>query len=264
MRKIVFFDIDGTLVDDATQAIAESTPGAIAALRRQGHLAVLNTGRPYLHIDPRVLSWQWDGWVCACGMQVWAEGKRLHAAAPSLEVCCRTRDLARACGLDVIYETEQGFVKDGPWGEISRREVNRLEARGREVLYDPCFPEFRFLKLVTFDHGNADQVRFRREAERDFFIIDRGDGMLELTLRGNTKSTGISILLDYFGLSRSDAFAFGDSTNDLTMFGCVGTGVAMGGSPEALVREAAFVTDTTLADGIRNGLVQLGLIPGKF
>lgn len=52
MKKIVFFDIDGTLIDDATQTLPESALEAVAALRRQGHLAILNTGRPYSHIDP--------------------------------------------------------------------------------------------------------------------------------------------------------------------------------------------------------------------
>ncbi|MFR8332070.1 MAG: hypothetical protein ACLU9S_06685 [Oscillospiraceae bacterium] len=42
---------------------------AVAALRRQGHLAILNTGRPHSHIDPRVLALTWDGFVCGCGME---------------------------------------------------------------------------------------------------------------------------------------------------------------------------------------------------
>ena len=45
MGKIVFFDIDGTLVDNATQVIPDSTVKALAQLRQAGHLAVLNTGR---------------------------------------------------------------------------------------------------------------------------------------------------------------------------------------------------------------------------
>lgn len=68
MKKIVFFDIDGTLIDDATQTLPESALEAVAALRRQGHLAILNTGRPYSHIDPRVLQGTWDG--CVCGLSL--------------------------------------------------------------------------------------------------------------------------------------------------------------------------------------------------
>ena len=35
MRKIVFFDIDGTLVDDATQILPDSAGRAVEALREQ-------------------------------------------------------------------------------------------------------------------------------------------------------------------------------------------------------------------------------------
>ena len=45
-KKIVFFDIDGTLVDEKTHDIPESTRKAIRELRANGHLAFINTGRP--------------------------------------------------------------------------------------------------------------------------------------------------------------------------------------------------------------------------
>ena len=63
MKQIVFFDIDGTLIDDDTQILPDSACEAVAALRRQGHLAILNTGRPHSHIDPRVLALIWDGFA---------------------------------------------------------------------------------------------------------------------------------------------------------------------------------------------------------
>ena len=43
--KVVFFDIDGTLIDPKTDfKIPESAMGAIRKLQRAGHLAVVNTG----------------------------------------------------------------------------------------------------------------------------------------------------------------------------------------------------------------------------
>lgn len=35
MKQIVFFDIDGTLIDDDTQILPDSACEAVAALRRQ-------------------------------------------------------------------------------------------------------------------------------------------------------------------------------------------------------------------------------------
>ena len=45
-RCMLFFDIDGTLIDPKTDfKIPESAMGAIRKLQRAGHLAVVNTGR---------------------------------------------------------------------------------------------------------------------------------------------------------------------------------------------------------------------------
>lgn len=53
--------------------------------------------------------------------------------------------------------------------------------------------------------------------------------MTEAVLQGSSKSTGIRLLLQHFGLCPQDAVAFGDSTNDIPMFQCVSTPIAMGG-----------------------------------
>ena len=43
---VVFFDIDGTLVDDGSQVIPASAVEAVKQLRLNGHTPVVNTGRP--------------------------------------------------------------------------------------------------------------------------------------------------------------------------------------------------------------------------
>ena len=58
---VVFFDIDGTVVDEETQLIPESTVRAVEKLRENGHIAVVNTGRPLSHIDPRVRQLDFSG-----------------------------------------------------------------------------------------------------------------------------------------------------------------------------------------------------------
>ena len=41
---VVFFDIDGTVVDYETQIIPESAAEAIRLLKKNGHLPIVNTG----------------------------------------------------------------------------------------------------------------------------------------------------------------------------------------------------------------------------
>ncbi|WP_418290141.1 HAD family hydrolase, partial [Massilicoli timonensis] len=44
-KRVIFFDVDGTLVDGATGIVAESTKQALQALRKAGHILCLATGR---------------------------------------------------------------------------------------------------------------------------------------------------------------------------------------------------------------------------
>ncbi|MFR0733015.1 MAG: HAD hydrolase family protein [Oscillospiraceae bacterium] len=136
-----------------------------------------------------------------------------------------------------------------------------MAAKGIPVTLDPDRPDFTFEKLVVFDLGQADMTRFQAEAGRDFTLIDRGGGMTEAVLLGNSKSTGIHRILDHYHLSREAAFAFGDSANDLPRCSnAVATPIAMGGSPPAVQQAAVYTTGTVLENGIQQGLRHFGPI----
>ena len=44
-RKLIFFDIDGTIIPEDTGVIPESTKEAIKKAKENGHLVFINTGR---------------------------------------------------------------------------------------------------------------------------------------------------------------------------------------------------------------------------
>lgn len=262
MRKIVFFDVDGTLVDNPTQVIPESAARAISQLRRNGHLAVVNTGRPPEHIDPRILALGFDGVIAGCGMWVQAEGRVIHCADLTSEDCARARDLVRQCRMECFFEAPHGLILCGGLERSPEvvHEVQNILDRGLTVTEENGVEPIFFHKLVTYDRPDSDPERFVREISRDFDVIDRGSGMKEMVPKGNSKSTGMARILAHFGLTREDAVAFGDSTNDLPMFACVKTAVAIGGGDPRLLAKADLVTDPVLSDGVANGLMRLGLI----
>ena len=44
-KKIIFFDIDGTLIGEESHVMLESTKKAIRKARENGHICIINTGR---------------------------------------------------------------------------------------------------------------------------------------------------------------------------------------------------------------------------
>ena len=260
---VVFFDIDGTIVDDRTQKIPESTVRAVARLREGGHIPVINTGRPYSHIDPRVRAMAFSGFVCGCGMEVILDGKYLYENYPDTALCTLVRDTVRDCRMQVLYETRDGAILTD--GELSTHrfevmEVNRMKKKGFEVKEIDSLPQPSFMKLVTFDGPGCRHEEFKARMEPYYTCIERGYTMLELVKKGCSKAKGMEILLSALGASREEAFAIGDSTNDLPMFEMARHTVCMGGGMEELKARAEYITAPVLEDGIEKALQHYGLI----
>lgn len=260
---VVFFDIDGTIVDEDTQQIPLSTIRAVERLGENGHVAVVNTGRPYSHIDPRVRAMAFGGWVCGCGMEIRLNGRWLVRSAPDLALCRYVRDSVRECGMQVLYETDDGAIlTDGPLSvhPTAELEVRRMREKGFAIREIDSLPQPCFMKLVTYDWPGCRREEFLRRMEPYFTCIDRGNTMLELVLKGCSKAGGMERLLDHLGVGKADALAIGDSTNDLPMFLAAGHTACMGGGMAELKAHAEFITDTVLKDGIEKALAHFHLL----
>lgn len=259
---VVFFDIDGTVVDDATQAIPQSAIDAVAELKEQGHIAVVNTGRPYGNVDERVRNMPFSGFICGCGMELYLNGEWLYKREPSPEVCRYVVDSARECGMQVVYEGPEGLCADGEHstGRESVFELKRMGEKGFPICQIDDLPRPRFVKFVTHDAPGCDREGFLKRMEPHFSVIIRDGTMVEYVLKGCSKAGGMEEVLRILGESREHTYAIGDSTNDLTMFAVAKHTAAIGDGSEALKEKADFITGKVMEDGIETALKHFGLI----
>ena len=259
---VLFFDIDGTLVDNASQVLPESTVRAIGALRSAGHVAIVNTGRPYSHIDPRVRALPCAGWVCSCGMEIRLEEKWLLRRDLGREMSRWVMEQVRKFNMQVIYEIEGGFLLDGEYSSLERigRECRKLEGFGCSVWQTRDMEAPVIIKFVTFDGPNSRHPEFIAAMEPYFTCMERGKTMVEYVLKDYSKAAGMALVMQQLGVDPADSLAFGDSTNDISMFRAAGKGICMGDGMEEAKANAHYVTDTVLGDGIEKALIHFGLI----
>lgn len=259
---VIFFDIDGTLVDNATQILPESTVRAISALGEKGHIPIVNTGRPYSHIDPRVRALPCVGWVCGCGMEIRLQDQWLVKKTMGKALSRQVMDAVRAYDMQVIYEIAGGFMLDGKQSTLDRiaLESRRLEKNGCFVRQSAELPCPDIMKFVTFDGPNSRHREFVEAMQPHFTCIERGKTMVEYVLSGCSKAKGMELVLDQLGVAKTDSLAFGDSTNDITMFRAAGRGICMGDGMDEAKAAADYVTDSVLGDGIEKALRHFGLI----
>lgn len=75
-RKILFFDVDGTIVT-SDHVVPESARAALKKAQSAGHILIINTGRPFRHIEPQIRALGFDGFICSIGGHILLDGKDL-------------------------------------------------------------------------------------------------------------------------------------------------------------------------------------------
>ena len=260
--KLIFFDIDGTIID-WTGYIPESAIRAIHASRAEGNLCVINTGRPYSHIDPRVKAIGFDGFVCSCGQHLVLNDEVISHVDFEPELGREIIKEARRCRMDVVYEAEHGIWFDMTHDnelEIVSATRDQFAQRGFNVNQSVDTPDFRFDKLCAFVREDSDTKPFLTFMEERGSIIYREGSMLEITRRGYSKESGLKQMIALLGVSMEDCYAIGDSTNDLPMLRSVPHSVAMGNAPDEVKAAAEYVTLPLHEDGIKVALQHYQLI----
>lgn len=251
-RKIMFFDIDGTLMEDSpTHFVPKSTETALRLAREAGNLLFVNTGRPVINVDADVRVLGFDGYICGCGTYIECGGKEVFYHTNDKALCRETVQLVRDCDCAPLYERRDAFFFDPQTRDLpfirSIRDTFRMQEKNVWRSADDA--DFSFDKFVIAYDEQSNLERFKAGIAPHFDYIDRGWGFGEMVPRPFSKQTGMEYVLRYYGLQKSDAYAIGDSLNDLPMFAGAGTSIAMGNG-EMLIPYADYVTDDLWHDGI--------------
>ena len=259
---VIFFDIDGTLVDEKTQQLPQSACDAVCALVERGHIPVVNTGRPYSHLDPRIRALPFAGWICAGGQEILLQGKWLKKEAIPEQWLPEVIRQVREHGLQVVYEADGGFYLDETHPYVHPEIEFQCSLMRRNGCYTRNLGdgiEHPFVKFCTFDAPGGRRMEFTAAVEDRFVCIQRR-GMIELLVKGNSKAAGLQRVLQELGCPVEDTMALGDSANDLPMFAAVGVSVCMGGGAPEAKAAATYVTDEVLDNGLANALRHYGIL----
>lgn len=256
MRKIVFFDIDGTIMEDSPEHIIhESTIKALNLAKEAGHLLYINTGRPVCNVDDDIRSLGFDGYICGCGTYIECEGEEILYHTVDKNLCTKMTELIRCCNASPLYERRDGIFFDFNARQMSIVDSIRksFKSQGKNVDRSIEDDDFSFDKFIVCFDKKSNINKLRNEIEKHFFWIDRGTGFAEIVPIGYSKATGIEMILRHYNIDKSNSYAIGDSLNDLPMFEAVGTSIAMGNG-EKLIPYADHVTDDICSNGIYNAM----------
>lgn len=246
MRKLIFFDIDGTLTGITKPGhIYESTKEAIKRLVENGHFVALATGRAAFRAREFQKEIGIPNMVCEGGNQIVINDETI-SYEPLDQVLMRTiyhEALEKKIGVAVAledsrirYSPNRQFIEEA--GDIH----GFMEVRCKEDLQLKETDTIRRLFLTLKkgqDISNLDQVGMMHYGEDAFCIIEPDD-----------KYKGIRKVVEYFHEDERNVVVFGDGLNDRKMFQDAPFAIAMGNAIPELKELADYITEDSDHDGI--------------
>lgn len=276
MQKILFFDIDGTLVGFDGK-MSPSTMEVLRAARAKGHKIFLCTGRSLNQIYDYLLDFGFDGIVAAAGGYVEYQGEIIFHDVFGEKLIEDTFEKIAYSGTAMLVQNKAASVTTTDWGNtflnIFAGQIgsNKLEdnptlsklvvdddvagyarkyADMESIIYCKCPYTIPELEQMLDDQLEITPSSFKEP--------DPYSG--EITLKRTNKATGMQKVLDALDATREDTIAFGDGANDIDMLHFAGTGVAMGNAQDCAKKAADMITDDIREDGLRRAMEQLKLI----
>lgn len=254
--KIVFFDIDGTLLDE-DKRVPPDAAEAVRRLKASGVEPVIATGRAPYFIREVADELGIESWVSLNGGYVVYKGKELHHQTIPLADLEQLVDLSGRNGHALVFEGKDWFYSNREDDSFLFESVDSLKVP--RPGYDPDFWKKEGVYQVFLHCENHEEQAYQDALTELRFVRWHAKAM-DVLPRNGSKAEGIQALLAALGLTPADAVAFGDGLNDKEMLELVGLGIAMGNSHPELLPYADHVTTRVEEGGVRNGLVHAGLL----
>ena len=264
-KGIVFFDVDGTLIDWTKGILVptKATKSAIEKLRENGYLTILATGRPRNCIDKGILDLGLQGYIGSNGAYIEMDNKvLLNEAIDNKELIELLDFLEQNNILYVLEGQEKNYVLDMNNQKILDFIENvKLNKDNFTDKWSKENVKTSKLLAIPYDENSFDLVcKEYNEKGYNFMSSISNGGFFEIYKAKYSKGYGVERLLDLLNISRENAYAFGDGENDIEMFQVVKHGIAMGGHNERLTEYAYDFTEDVPNEGIEKGLKKLNLI----
>ncbi|WP_085524126.1 Cof-type HAD-IIB family hydrolase [Tuberibacillus sp. Marseille-P3662] len=255
-QPIVFFDIDGTLLDE-DKNIPDTTRQAVYDLQKKGVITAIATGRaPFMFADVR-RELNIDSFISFNGQYVVHKGEAVFKNPMHFEDLGELHQKAMGGDYPLAFLSSHKAAVTHDQHPFIMKSFNSLKL-------DP--PDYD--KTFHHDHEIYQALIFCEEGEDigAFQAIDAFDYVrwhrysMDVVPTGGSKAIGIQSLLDNLGIDRRNTIAFGDAMNDIEMLSFVENGVAMGNGQPQVKDVAKHVTTHVSDNGIYNGLKHLGLL----
>ena len=255
MKGLVFFDLDGTLLNKKGQVDLEVIE-AIQQLKDNGYEPLLATGRSPIEVLEVIQSTNIHSGVFMNGQVVIFKGEQLiHHEIPK-ETIDKLLQIAKENehGMTCYNVNAFKIIETVPFAQEAYRYIHTPTP---DVV--PAFYKEQVVNMILLlSRDNNDEVY--QQAFPELRFIRNFPYALDIITAGNSKATGIRALIYTLNHPSITTYAFGDGANDLEMFQEVDFSIAMGNAIPLLKEKADYVSTDHDKGGVIQGLKHYHLI----
>ncbi len=261
-KKIVFFDIDGTIYN-FFKGIPEDTMVAIKQLKENGHIPVICTGRTKCMIYPEHLAPGFDYILGGAGTYVELQGKEVFYYEIEKDRLDKLADGFVKNGFIPVAEGRDHLYIGEDWTGILERNKRILDIYYQKIP-DCILPvktgQINASKISGVFTDRSNPEKMYEEFKDEYSFVYHKNQLFEAIPKPFNKATGIEMMINKLGIDRENTYAFGDSFNDIDMLQYVKYGCAMENSDPEIFELVKYRTKRYDEGGITHGLKMFGLI----
>lgn len=254
--KIIFFDVDGTLVDMKTKVASAVTINTLRNLRSNGYKICLATGRSPMSL-PTLGDVKFDAYLTYNGSLCYIDETVIFSNPISKSDIQNTLLNAKRLGKPVALATNSILSANGADQDL----IDYYGFAHQEVFIDSNF-EARVDEAVyqIMMGGRRSDYPSILKGSTNIKIAAWWDRAVDIIPKNGGKGTGVKAILNHFNLSPSQAMAFGDGDNDIELFQAVEASVAMENASDTLKAVAFDMCEHVSDNGVHKYLLEKGFI----
>ena len=268
--KILFTDLDGTLLDDNKDISAEDL-SAIRKMIEAGHKFVMTTGRPLTSVKKLAEKYGFmeagfylvsfnGGLIYDCGAK-----KPILTRRISVDDVKFIMDAAFSLGMhahtyagDLVvseHETEQ-LKTYCRLMQMDYVVVSDIREYYGEFINVVVKPPIKVNIITPFGHESLLDFRaeMRKTTAGKLFDVFSKPEMLEFSHLQSNKGDAVRFMADFYKVPLADTIAAGDEENDCPMIKAAGVGVAMANASDVAKSVADYVT---ISDNNHGGIAEI-------
>lgn len=260
MKRIIFCDIDGTLIDGfrGMKDISDKTVYALNQLKNDSYV-ILTSGRAKCMLPKKLSEFVPDGYILSNGAYIQCGSTILRSHLFADDQVQFIIDYSKKTDGRFVLVNQENLFTDQPDDHMVKELLDNLGIQPGLLSELKEIEQYHFMIEICRDEEQcslfpevcSDQFSIKRQYTYTAFDVNR---------LGDTKGDAVMKVINWFKIDPGSSYCFGDSENDIEMMQLTAHSAAMGNASKQIQKIADTVTDDVLDDGFYNELVRQKLI----